>query len=385
MANPVVSGTSWPMPEDGNIDLGSSSDIGELVSFCRVAATAIGTSGETTAQGDSTIAGKLTITDTDASTIAAGPAGATNPTLQVDASTSSAATGVKIKSAAAASGVAISAISSGTNETLYVDAKGTGNIELAATSTGDVNVGGTNPAFTVDHNASSAATGVKVTAAAAAGGVAVAAISSGTNESLTIDAKGTGTITLNGTATGNVISSRNVQLPAAICTSNVGAVNTGVTAVEYGDGYNHTTVLTVSQVDALTVADNAALADGYLLYTLPAGACVINSAYMTMAVTLAEDTTATADVGLGTTVGSGANATLNAVGAAAENILTGQTSADCNGTATVKTVADQVLVIESGGDHTVYFNVADTWADTAGVDLTGDIAGTVVLNWSFMA
>jgi len=33
---------------------------------------------------------------------------------------------------------------------------------------------------------------------------------------------------------------------------NVGVANTGVTAVEYGDGYNHTTVLTVSQVDALT-------------------------------------------------------------------------------------------------------------------------------------
>jgi len=59
-------------------------------------------------------------------------------------------------------------------------------------------------AFQVDTSASSAATGVKITAAAAAGGVAIAAISSGTNEALTIDAKGSGAITVGGTSTGDV-------------------------------------------------------------------------------------------------------------------------------------------------------------------------------------
>lgn len=166
--------------------------------------------------------------------------------------------------------------------------------------------------------------------------------------------------------------------------ANVGAVNAGVTAVEYGSGTSHKTVLTVSKADALTVADNAALADGYKLYTFPAGKVVVKSASISMAVTAAEDTTATADVGLGTTIGSGANATLDAVGAAAENILTGQTAADCNGTATVKTVANQPLAIESAGDHDVYFNVADTWANTAGADLSADIAGTVVLMWEYL-
>lgn len=187
-------------------------------------------------------------------------------------------------------------------------------------------------------------------------------------------------------AANRIDTSGDISADEGLVTSkNTGTAGTGVTAVEYGDGFNHTTVLTVSVTDALTLADNAAIADGYLVYTLPAGAVIVNSAYMTMAVTAAEDTTATPDVGLGTTIGSGANATLNAVGAAAENIITGQTAADANGTATVKTIADQVLVIETGGDHTVYFNVADTWADTAGADLTADIAGTIVLNWSFMA
>jgi hypothetical protein len=173
------------------------------------------------------------------------------------------------------------------------------------------------------------------------------------------------------------------------CTSNVGAANTGVTAVEYGDGFTHTTVLTVSQADALTLADNAALADGYLLYTLPAGACIVESAYMSMAVTAAEDTTATADVGLGTVIGSTAIATLDlGAGGTMENILTGQTAANCSGTATVKTAiptANVPLVIAAGDAHTIHFNVADTWADTAGSDLTADIAGTVVINWIFLA
>lgn len=178
-----------------------------------------------------------------------------------------------------------------------------------------------------------------------------------------------------------------VSLTSLLCTDNVGAANTGVTAVEYGDGHTHITVLTVSQVDALTLGDDAALSDGYLLYTLPAGAVIVERAYMSMAVTAAsaQQTGDTPDVGIGTTIGSGIQATLDLVAAAAENIITGQTAGDCNGTATVKTIADQELVIETGGDHTVYFNVADTWGNDSGGDLTANIAGTVVLVWRFMA
>lgn len=163
-----------------------------------------------------------------------------------------------------------------------------------------------------------------------------------------------------------------------------GTPNTGVTAVTYGDGKNFTTVLTVDVENAVTVADNAALADGYLLYTFPAGEVVVTASSMSMGLTLAEDTTATPDVGLGTLLASDAQATLSADDAACENILTGQTAADAAGTETLKTVGNQVLVIGTADDHTVYFNIAATWADTAGADLTGDIAGTVVLKWSIM-
>jgi hypothetical protein len=78
------------------------------------------------------------ITSASASTLVAGPAGATNPVLKVDASTASAATGISVKGAAAAGGVALSAISSGTNENLTVDAKGSGTLTLNGTATGNL-------------------------------------------------------------------------------------------------------------------------------------------------------------------------------------------------------------------------------------------------------
>lgn len=69
----------------------------------------------------------------------------------------------------------------------------------------------TNPAFAVDFDAASVATGLKITGAAAASGVALVVTSSGTNESVTVDAKGSGTISLNATGTGNVIVGTNLQ------------------------------------------------------------------------------------------------------------------------------------------------------------------------------
>lgn len=170
---------------------------------------------------------------------------------------------------------------------------------------------------------------------------------------------------------------------------SAGTAGTGVTASEEGDGRTHTTVLTVAATDALTVADNAALSDGHLVYTFPAGEIIIESAYMSMGVTLAEDTTqAAAEIGLGTTAGTGAAATLGAVAATAENILGPATPTACDGTATVTTAAvgaGTPLVIATAGAHTVYFNIAATWADTAGADLTGDIAGTITLCWKKMS
>lgn len=78
---------------------------------------------------------------------------------------------------------------------------------LTVASTGALAVGAngaTNPVLNINTNTASVATGIDITGAAATGGVAVKVISSGTNEPLTIDAKGSGTVTIAGTSTGAV-------------------------------------------------------------------------------------------------------------------------------------------------------------------------------------
>lgn len=138
-----------------------------------------------------------TITSTSANALAVGANGTTNPALNVDASAGSVATGWNHVGAAAASGAAIAVISSGTNESGTIDAKGTGSLKLNSVGgTGFVQIGGA--------GSGNNATGLKVTPNAAASGLAIAVVSTGTNENATLDAKGSGTITLNGTATGNV-------------------------------------------------------------------------------------------------------------------------------------------------------------------------------------
>ena len=89
----------------------------------------------------STVTSLGTITSTSANALVVGPNGTTNPTLNVDASTVSAATGINIKSAAAGNGVVISIISSGTNEGVTFDAKGSGNITIGGISTGLISLG----------------------------------------------------------------------------------------------------------------------------------------------------------------------------------------------------------------------------------------------------
>lgn len=181
-------------------------------------------------------------------------------------------------------------------------------------------------------------------------------------------------------ASKDISAFNNVATVGLLTASGVGAVNTGVTAVEHGDGAFHRTILTVSQANAvgLVTADNASLASGYLLYTFPAGDIAVHSAVMSLDVTSVEHDTEASDFGLGTTIGAGAVATLDGT-PAFENIMTGQTAA----LGTVEAAAvNTALMIPAAGDHTVHFNMAAAWADTAGTDDTCDLAGYVVLEWS---
>ncbi len=103
--------------------------------------------GSNAITGASSIAsGAVTITSSSANALAAGLNGPTKPALNVDASTSSSATGLNVKSAAAGSGLAVSVISSGSNENLTLNAKGSGTIGFGNVSTGAVTI---TPALTL--------------------------------------------------------------------------------------------------------------------------------------------------------------------------------------------------------------------------------------------
>lgn len=100
--------------------------------------------------------------------------------------------------------------------------------------------GATNPAFQVDASTASSATGIKIKSAAAAGGVAVAVISSGTNESVTFDAKGSGTFTIQGTATGVISLARNTSVTGTLAVSSAISASNISVAVGSTDPYAST-------------------------------------------------------------------------------------------------------------------------------------------------
>jgi hypothetical protein len=165
--------------------------------------------------------------------------------------------------------------------------------------------------------------------------------------------------------------------------SNVGAPNTGVTAYEYGTGKSHTTVLVVNQVDALTLADGAAIADGYLLYTFPAGNILINGAMMSMAPTAADSLlqAAATEAGIGSVIASGAVAVLSGTGTF-EDVITGQVGV-IDGTADAAAVTTARAILTAGA-KTIHYNLAMASTVADGADLSCDIAGTVTINWSTM-
>ncbi len=117
---------------------------------------------------------------------------------------------------------------------------------------------GTNYAFQVDTNTASSATGLKVTSAAAAGGVALAAISSGTDENLTLDAKGAGTVSIGATSTGSILfaggsgsSGCTITTSGALtCDGNITGPSTGTVGYWSRSG---TTISPATSGDVLSV------------------------------------------------------------------------------------------------------------------------------------
>lgn len=160
----------------------------------------------------------------------------------------------------------------------------------------------------------------------------------------------------------------------------VGTVGTNVTAKHFSeDGKNYVTELTLTDV-SFTVAGAASEAIGALVYTFPAGTHYIDATHMNVSLqgggTVDADTP---DIGIGTVIATGAVALLGGT-ATFEDIVDGQTAADCSGTATDAFLEPDDKLSSSGDVKLMHLNIADTWA---GAD-TVLASGTIKFRWSIL-
>lgn len=149
------------------------------------------------------------------------------------------------------------------------------------------------------------------------------------------------------------------------------AGNVGVRDENFGRYHLTELVLTGLSLGNFT---NGNSANGVLLYTLPAGTQVLALSRLDLALTASNGDMVndTPDTGIGTVKATGA---VNVLGGTAtfENILTGQTAADANGTSFNGNAASIDLFSNTSGTKTIYLNAADAWDGNGSVSATGKV------------
>ncbi len=164
--------------------------------------------------------------------------------------------------------------------------------------------------------------------------------------------------------------------------ANVGTAGTNCTAVEYGNAYQHTTVITMTAAELAPTIPADAEGAGAVIYTFPPGVYVGKSIHSDVASGVMDAATNAADFGYGSLIASGDIATLTT--AAMEDWLTGQTIADVSSfvdeSSSVMT-AGPPLLFEAAGSHVLNVNVAATWGATVA---TASITGVVTIHWDFL-
>lgn len=125
-----------------------------------------------------------------------------------------------------------------------------------AFSVGPTTPATTNPAFNVDASTASMVAGVNVKGAATGGTVAIAAIDSGSNTSLTVDGKGTGTIGINtvSTTSGLVTIGNSTSLAGVVVNGPTNITSASATSLTVGPNGTTTPILAVASNTASAVA-----------------------------------------------------------------------------------------------------------------------------------
>lgn len=184
-----------------------------------------------------TTGGGIVVTTPSSNAIVAGLAGATNPAFQVDASTASSVTGLKVKSGATGTGVALSTVSSATDDSLKADAKGAGVINIGSTSTGLVTLSrGAVKSIIVGSTTTTFATqSITPSAAQTLGGIISHASTTGAG-TYTFDNGTNFSSAVTGVATGDTFLSyyANTGTQTVTLTSATGATIQGTAAVAAG-------------------------------------------------------------------------------------------------------------------------------------------------------
>jgi hypothetical protein len=234
------------------------------------------------------------ITSGSAGALEVGPNGATNPTFVVDDSAVSAANGVYIFSTAAGSGANITAISSATNEALKVNAKGSGTIDLAGTSTGGVTIHGSftatglvtnadlvNAATTVNGQTCTLGSSCTVTASATSITVGTTTLASGAANTILYQngASPTGTVGEIATANSSVLVTSSGGVPSLSTTlpSGLTATNMALTTPSLGVATGTTLALNGCSISTFAFCDSGtnSLGGATLVTSNSSGALVV--------------------------------------------------------------------------------------------------------------
>ena len=163
--------------------------------------------------------------------------------------------------------------------------------------------------------------------------------------------------------------------------THLGTVAAGVSVVEYGDDFQHTSLFTITNKSMPAVTGSTNQRIGTLFYTFPAGEVIVKSCKLSSSLTQVSGNinAATPEIGVGTTIGTGSAATLTG---AYENVVTGLAATNANGAIITRTIADQTLVIGVSDSHALHVNAADNWS--GGSDAGPLLNALIIITWTFM-
>jgi hypothetical protein len=127
-------------------------------------ATSLALGGATLGSNVLAVNGRTELFSNSAFAFAVGPNGSTNPTFAVNASAASATTGLVVVGQATGSALNIGVTSPGANESLTIDAKGTGAVVIGSASSGGVALAGNGGGVSVTGPLRTAGTGGSISA-----------------------------------------------------------------------------------------------------------------------------------------------------------------------------------------------------------------------------